>query len=252
MTSNRLVIPSQSNLMNGDIIHIDKDLPPIEFGSEVSTAAKIALVLEQRIINREFMPGSRLVEEELVNVFKVSRSPVREALRLVASDGLVKIESRRGARVSQMNATDLNEVYECRLVLEGLATERAAERCDDRDKVILRHKLDVLESAHAKVEPGPFFEANVMLTNAILEAAKSITLVRLIRTIAKQGFRYRYLAYQEAPDLMQRSIDSNREIINAICMKRAKLARTLMEELLLHSWTRISTILDGMVFSGGN
>ena len=151
-----------------------------------------------------------------------------------------------------MNATDLNEVYECRLVLEGLATERAAERCDDRDKVILRHKLDVLESAHAKDEPGPFFEANVMLTNAIHEAAKSTTLVRLIRTIAKQGFRYRYLAYQEAPDLMQRSNDSNREIINAICMKRAKLARTLMEELLLHSWTRISTILDGMVFSGGN
>ena len=88
-----------------------------------------------------------------------------------------------------------------------------------------------------------------MLTNAILEAAKSITLVRLIRTIAQQGFRYRYLAYQVAPDLMQRSIDSNREIINAICFKRAKLARTLMEELLLQSWGRISTILDGMVFN---
>ena len=109
-----------------------------------------------------------------------------------------------------------------------------------------------MESAHANVEPRSVFEANVLLPNAIHEAAKSITLVRLIRTVAKQGFRYRYLAYQEAPDLMQRSIDSNCEIVNAICLQRAKLARTLMEELLLHSWGRISTILDSMNFSDEN
>ena len=230
---------------------LDVNIQSAEFNPAGSTAAQVAILLEQRIINREFIPGSRLVEEELVNVFKVSRSPVREALRLVANDGLVTIESRRGARVSQMNPTDLREVYECRLVLEGLATERAAERCDDDDKVTLRHKLNSLEAAHTDAEPGAFFEANVVLTNAIHEAAKSITLVRLIGTIAKQGFRYRYLAYQEAPELMQRSIDSNREIVDAICLQRAKLARTLMEELLLQSWGRISTILDGMNFSNG-
>ena len=118
---------------------MDVNIQSVEFNPVTSTAARVAILLEQRIINCEFIPGSRLVEKELVNVFKISRSPVLEALRLVANDGLVTIESRRGARVSQMNPTDLREVYECRLVLEGLATERAAERYDDDDKVTLRH-----------------------------------------------------------------------------------------------------------------
>jgi len=219
-----------------------------EFSPSPSTATQIASLLEQRIINREFLPGSRLVEEELVNVFKVSRSPVREALRLVERDGLVTIESRRGARVSLMNSRDLNEVYECRLALEGLATECAAKNCEDNDKLNLRRRLKLLEADYANADPLAFFEANVKLTNAIHDTAKNITLTRLIGTIAKQGFRYRYLAYQKAPNLMERSIESNREIVNAICSKRVKLARTLMEEILLQSWERISTILETMDF----
>jgi len=142
---------------------MDVNIQSVEFNPVTSTAARVAILLEQRIINCEFIPGSRLVEKELVNVFKISRSPVLEALRLVANN--------------------------------GLATERAAERYDDYEKVTLRHKLDFLEAAHTDADPGAFFEANVVLTNPIHEAAKSITLVRLIRTIAKQGFRYRYLAY---------------------------------------------------------
>ena len=86
---------------------LDVNIQSAEFNPAASTAAQVAILLEQRIINREFIPGSRLVEEELVNEFKVSRSPVREALRLVANDGLVTIESRRGARVTQMNPREL-------------------------------------------------------------------------------------------------------------------------------------------------
>jgi len=134
-----------------------------EFSPSPSTATQIASLLEQRIINREFLPGSRLVEEELVNVFKVSRSPVREALRLVERDGLVIIESRRGARVSLMNSSDLNEVYECRLALEGLATECAAKNCEDNDKLNLRRRLKFLEADYANADPLAFFEENVNL-----------------------------------------------------------------------------------------
>lgn len=213
------------------------------FNPAPSIAAQVARVLEERIVYGELAPGSRLVEEELVETFQVSRSPVREALRLVEREGLVTIEQRRGARVSRISGADLDEVYSCRLALEGLATEQAAARCNDADAADLRHKLDTLESAYATGDPKAYFEANVILTNAIHSIAKSVTLSRLIGTIDKQAYRYRFLAYREAPELMQRSIEVNRDIVAAVCSKRTRLARTLMEEVLTESWRKISTIL---------
>ena len=73
--------------------------------------------VEEKIIYGELMSGSRLFEEELVEQFNISRSPIREALKILEHDGLVLIEPRRGARVAQLSITDLNEVYATRVAL---------------------------------------------------------------------------------------------------------------------------------------
>ena len=86
------------------------------------------------------MPGSRLFEEELVEQFNISRSPIREALKILEHDGLVLIEPRRGARVAQLSITDLDEVYATRVALESLAAAQAAEHCgeDEKERLLLR------------------------------------------------------------------------------------------------------------------
>lgn len=199
--------------------------------------------VEEKIIYGELMPGSRLFEEELVEQFNISRSPIREALKILEHDGLVLIEPRRGARVAQLSITDLDEVYATRVALESLAAAQAAEHCGEDEKERLYEDLSSLENAFATELPQEFFKANVAITNSIHEISRNKTLARLLRSIDKQSFRYRYLAYSMEPDLMKISVGSNRTLVEAIVANDSWLARSVMESILRQSWRRVVGIL---------
>jgi DNA-binding GntR family transcriptional regulator len=85
-------------------------------------------LIRRAITEGDFEPGSRLVEQRIGEMFDLSRTPVREALRALAADGLVVIERNRGAVVATMSETDICDQYELRARLESLAAERAATR----------------------------------------------------------------------------------------------------------------------------
>lgn len=212
--------------------------PPTESMSEIVRRA-----VEEKIIYGELMPGSRLFEEELVEQFNISRSPIREALKILEHDGLVFIEPRRGARVAQLSITDLDEVYATRVALESLAAAQAADHCGEDEKEKLYEDLSGLENAFATELPQEFFKANVAITNSIHEISRNKTLARLLRSIAKQSFRYRYLAYSMEPDLMKISVGSNRTLVEAIVANDSLLARSVMESILRQSWRRVVGIL---------
>ena len=207
-------------------------------------AAVVRKVLEEKIIFGDLAPNTRLFEEELVQQFSISRSPIREALKDMAHEGLVVIEPRRGARVSALNRNNLDEVYATRVVLETLAATQAAERCNSKDTIRLLNDLDYLEDAFEAKRPREFFNANVGLTNSIHEISRNLTLAHLLKSIAKQSFRYRYLAYLKVPDLMKISIESNRALVEAISASDSSLARSMMESVLRQSWRRVIEILD--------
>jgi DNA-binding GntR family transcriptional regulator len=86
--------------------------------------------LRERILNGEYEPGERLVENKLSAELGVSRIPVREALRTLATEGLVLIEPRRGASVARLSADVAREMVEVRATLEGLNAKLAAQRRD--------------------------------------------------------------------------------------------------------------------------
>ncbi len=92
----------------------------------------LAALLEQEIIFGRLPPSARLTEEEVALRYGVSRSPVREALRLLERDGLVLREARRGIWVAPLSLKDFDEIYACRIELEGLAADGAAR---SRDKL---------------------------------------------------------------------------------------------------------------------
>lgn len=85
-------------------------------------------LIRRAIAEGDFEPGSRLVEQRIGEMFDLSRTPVREALRALAADGLVVIERNRGAVVATMSEADIRDQYELRARLESLAAERAATR----------------------------------------------------------------------------------------------------------------------------
>lgn len=84
--------------------------------------------IRERIVDGTYPAGSRLMEETIAGELAVSRNPVREAFQLLANEGFVEIEPRRGARVAAVDERQASEIFEVRAVLEGLVAARAARR----------------------------------------------------------------------------------------------------------------------------
>src|SRR5205814_10296936 len=99
--------------------------------ADSTKADDIAVVLEDEIVSGTLPPGAVLRQEQLSERFKVSRTPIREALRRLAALGLVSFEPNRGVRVRTVSREELYEAFLVRAELESLATEVAAEKIDD-------------------------------------------------------------------------------------------------------------------------
>ena len=205
-------------------------------------AKQLVRFLEDQIIFGDLAPGERLIEEDIVARFNISRSPVREALRALEQEGLVARASRRGVRVSHMSLNDLDEVYSCRIVMEGLATELAAKNRTEADMHAIKAAIESLTLAHRNKDLRAFFQQNILLSQNIHSAAANNTLKRLLGSIGKQSFRYRFLAYSKAPEMMLASIEGHREIALAIEKNNARHARILMEDLIQRSWEVIRKV----------
>ena len=202
-------------------------------------AKELARFLEEKIIYGEIPPETRLVEEEVVRQYQISRSPVREAFRILEQDGLLVRDPRRGVRVAPLTRPDLDDIYICRMALEGVAAQAAAQHRTELHLTALTRAVEALAAAFDAGIVRTYFERNVDLSNQILLASGNRTLHRLLGTVGKQALRYRFLAYSRTSNLMKLSIETNREIVDAIVHSRDRIARTLTEDLIHHSWQTI-------------
>lgn len=203
-------------------------------------AAELAKFLEAEIVFCELVPGARLTEEDISARTGISRSPVREAFRLLAGDGLVVLSARRGIRVAPISRRDLAEVQTCRIELEGLAAAEAALNATQDDLAALRAIVERMAVALAARDVRGYFEQNVAFTTRIYLASNNLTLMRLLNGIGKQALRYRYIAYQKVPELMRVSLPGNRKILAAVRARDPARARKITAALIRNSWKSIA------------
>lgn len=147
--------------------------------------------LRQAILRGELKPGERLMEIALSNRLGVSRTPVREAIRMLEQEGLVIMVPRKGAQVAQITEQDLNDVLEVRLGLEELAVRFACERITDEELKELEQALQGFERVMAEADLGALAEADVKFHEIIYAATHNERLVQIINNIREQMYRYR-------------------------------------------------------------
>lgn len=203
---------------------------------------RVAAVLSSDIIFGRIEPEARIIEEDIAERFAVSRSPIRESIRLLERDGLVVREERRGARVSGLSRRELEEIYQCRRPLEGIAAREAAERRVKDDLRRLQSALAKLRRAFQKDAIEDYFEGNVAFTEAVHAAAGNITLERMLGSIAKQSMRYRLLAYRHSPRLVALSFEESEKIVQAIQDRDGLSAQERTERLIEDSREEIRKI----------
>jgi DNA-binding GntR family transcriptional regulator len=122
------------------------------------TPDEVAEVLRQAIRERVLVPGAPLVQDDLARRLGTSRMPVREALRILASEGVIQMTRGSGATVSELRADEVAELYELRLKLEPDLAEAIVGNCRAPD--LERFKQLLAEMARAKNDPGRWARAN--------------------------------------------------------------------------------------------
>jgi DNA-binding GntR family transcriptional regulator len=137
---------------------------PYKIGSQHLALREAVLTeLRRRILNGEYAPGERLTEDRLAADFGVSRNPVREALRVAQTDGLVDTLPRRGAVVATPDVAAVSDLFAVRRSLEMVAARLAAERATEQDVAELRSLIEEARVATDRDDLGRVAELNTEL-----------------------------------------------------------------------------------------
>jgi DNA-binding GntR family transcriptional regulator len=162
--------------------------------SALSLAEQIAEQIGNAIIRGELPPGERVREEEVAGRFSVSRGPVREALRILERDGLIRIQARRGARVTQLTVDEVDEVFELRCALLGVAARRVAEHGDRAVNAKLKAGVEVLRRLSRGDDSDAYVSTAHGLNMTIADASGSDLLRGMYFSLAYRTLRYTRLS----------------------------------------------------------
>jgi DNA-binding GntR family transcriptional regulator len=162
-------------------------VPP---GEQKLLSRAVADWLAQRIISGEEPPGARLAEVKLAELAGVSRSPVREALRLLAAEGLVELVPRIGALVAEVSLEDVRELYACRMLLEPVAAGLAVQALRPANVRALEAIRGRMEEAVAADDGHTFLAENVSYFRLLLSHCPNGTMRDLVELTWSRAARY--------------------------------------------------------------
>lgn len=185
----------------------------------------VYLELKHKILTGEIVSQTRLMEIDLSEKMNVSRTPIREAIKRLADDGLVKVEPRRGAYVANISIKDMLDVFEVREDMEGFVAKLAAQRISDDEKITLREIAREYEEAIEKADDKEtIIELDEKFHNFIVRCCGNETLSELVKYVQELSLRFRYLYYNDF-SLYESTAEQHNRIMEAINAGEEEVAR---------------------------
>ncbi|MGY8904573.1 MAG: GntR family transcriptional regulator [Burkholderiales bacterium] len=179
---------------------------------------EVAELLRQRIYKRELAPGDWIDELRLAQEYGISRTPLREALKVLAAEGLVTMKVRRGAYVTEVNEKDLHDVYHLLGLLESDAAGAVARQASDAQLAQLQSLHQALETAVADREA--FFELNEQFHMRLLEIANNRFCSQMVADLRKVMKLNRHHSLLKSGRL-EESLAEHRAIMAALAARDA-------------------------------
>jgi len=187
--------------------------------------------LRPLIISGELVPGTKVPEKELCERFGVSRTPMREALKVLASDGFVRLKPNRGAWITQVTVDEVEEVFPVLGALEALVGELACINITDEE-------IETVRTLHAKMvrsyknrELDAYFTTNQEIHSAIQTAARNDTLFAVCEALSLRMQRARYLANM-SEQRWHAAVQEHEQIIANLAARDGKaLGKTLRSHI---------------------
>lgn len=191
----------------------------------------VFLTLRKSILKGELQPGERLMEIQLANKLGVSRTPIREAIRMLEHEGLVVMKPRRGAQVAKITVQELDDVLEVRKSLEMLAIEKACERMTEEDMQAMRDAAKEFEYVVEDKENDvtALAEADVEFHDTIYRGTGNRRLIQILGNLREQMYRFR-IEYLKDQDIRESLIEEHKEIMKAVENRDIPNAVRMIEE----------------------
>jgi DNA-binding GntR family transcriptional regulator len=214
----------------------------------VSTTEKLRGMIEQEILTFKLKPGERLDEMRLATHYGTSRTPVREALRQLATAGLVDIRPHRGAVVAQLGVSELAEMFEVMALLEAACARYAAERCtpDCIEAIRVAH-----ENCRGWAEAHPhdeYYDYNATFHESIYRASHNSFLISQTMTLRNRLSAYRRHQLRRV-NRPRESFREHEQIFRAIANGDANSAEHLMRNHISIQRDNITSIIASVPIS---
>lgn len=207
-------------------------------GNESSLRNKIFRYIKTQIINGSYKPGESLVESKLAEELGVSRTPIREAVRLLEQEGLVESTHNKGAVVVGISSKDVEDIYAIRQLVEGLAARWAAERITCEDKKDLKKLYDLMEFYAARGDVDEIAKLDNQFHHIIYEASGS----RILNFTLSNLHQYVQLARQESlqiPHRLEKTLREHRAIMESFLESKPEEAEKAMVEHVRQAYLNI-------------
>ncbi len=174
--------------------------------------------LREAILRGDLVPGERLMELQLASKLGVSRTPIREAIRMLEQEGLAITIPRKGAIVAGMTEKDMQDVLEIREALEELSVQVACDKITDEQIAMLRETMENFKESLESGDIKRMAEADVEFHNVIYQATDNPKLINMLSNLQEQMYRYR-VEYLKNPDNHDQLLQEHEAIYKGILEK---------------------------------
>jgi DNA-binding GntR family transcriptional regulator len=192
---------------------------------------EIANNLRELIMSGELQEGDKIKEDELCSLMGISKTPLREALRVLSVEGLIRLVPNRGSFVSTPTFEEIREMFDVMSVLEGVCARAAAAKMGAKDLATLEKLHERLEENYRRKAQREYIRINNQYHAFIQELAGNRTLNQIVNGLRQKILLYRYQSLN-LPERFAQSIQEHRDLLEAFRKKDPKKAETLMRRHL--------------------
>jgi DNA-binding GntR family transcriptional regulator len=201
---------------------------------------QVAARLRTMLIEGRIAPGAKLNERELTEQLRVSRTPLREAIKLLAAEGLVDLLPNRGAVAVKLGEADVLNTFEVLAGLEGMSGVLAAQRITDAELAEIRALHYEMLACFARSDLSGYYRLNAQIHTAINHAARNPVLTKVYRDVNARVQSLRFRTNQNEAK-WKLAVKEHEQMLQALDARDAAALRNVLVEHLLH---KRDTVLD--------
>ena len=229
--------------MDADSATMISGLKPSGMISRQSLHGEVVNRLRDMIIEGELLPGARIHEAQMGTQLGVSRTPLREALKYLASEGLVELVPSKGAVVKRFGAKEVQDMLLVVKSMEELAGALACTNGTDADIAKVRSLHDAMMHAYARGDRLEYFKLNQNIHSAIVAASDNFTLINLHALLQSRLKRVRFVGH-EGPNKWAAAVAEHEDMIKALEARDVVSLPNVLGMHLANAWIRVKDQWD--------